>query len=334
MRAALTSIACLALSACALGGDRTSSDGPRRWELPTGSTVAYLHVPARGASSRGAPIIVLHGGPGAYVVNLDETTRVLSRLSESGRDVYFYDQVGGGLSERLSDITEYTVDRHLADLAAIRAQIGADRVILLGSSWGATLAAHYTARHPEHIESLILSGPGVIHPADWPQGYGRVEERFSPEESERFRIAVNSPRLEAALEAWASDPNAGPRLFSDDEAGAFFDRIANDFYLPHLGCEGAHLNAKSRGYGFWSNRMTGRDLNASADPKPTLSQLDTPVLILRGECEYMRRAVAEQYNRVFSNSTLEDIEGAGHMIYWEQPEVFLARVTAFLARTP
>lgn len=333
MRVALTALAFL-MSACAPGDGRPISETPQHWNLPTGSTIAYLRAPARGAARVAAPIVVLHGGPGAYVVSLDETTRVLARLSETGRDVYFYDQVGGGLSERLTDIAEYTVDRHIADLEAIRVQIGAERIVLLGSSWGATLAVHYTARYPERVESLILSGPGVIHPSDWPEGYGRVEERFTSEEAERFQTAVNSPRLEEALEAWSEDPNAGPRLFSDDEAGAFFDRIANDFYLPHLGCEGAPLNTMSRGYGFWSNRMTGRDLNVSADPKPMLSQLDTPVLILRGECEYMRRAVAEQYDRVFSNSTLEDIEGAGHMIYWEQPEVFLARVTAFLARTP
>lgn len=332
MRVALVALWVLTLIGCASASSNELAS-PQYWNLPTGSTIAYLRAPTR-AAHRQAPIIVLHGGPGAYVVSLDATTRVLSPLSDTGRDVYFYDQVGGGLSERLTDITEYTVERHIADLEAIRAEIGAERVVLLGSSWGATLAAHYVARYPERVEALALSGPGVIHPADWPEGYGRVEERFTPEEVARFQAAVNSPRLEAALEAWSEEPNAGPSLFPDGEAGAFFDRITNEFYIPHLGCDGAMLDASSSGYGFWSNRMTGRDLNTAADPKPQLSRLSTPVLILRGECEYMRRAVAEQYQSVFRNSTFIEIQGAGHMIYWEQPDEFLARVTAFLEQLP
>ncbi|WP_317986001.1 hypothetical protein [Streptomyces sp. 5-10] len=43
--------------------------------------------------------------------------------------------------------TGYTVARQVADLEAARRRIGANRVVLLGSSWGATLAAEYMAAH-------------------------------------------------------------------------------------------------------------------------------------------------------------------------------------------
>lgn len=328
MRSILAVIASIGLAACV--SSVPTPPAPNRWDLSTGSSVAYLHIAARGDRSHAAPIVVLHGGPGAYVVSLQATTSVLSLLSESGRDVYFYDQVGSGLSERLNDITEYTVARHVADLEAIRMEIGAEQLVLLGSSWGATLAAQYAARYPARVESMIFSGPGVIYPGDWPTGYGRVDERFDEDERARFEAAVNVPQLEAAMEVWASDPNAAAGLFPDAAAGAFFDRITNEFYLPHLGCDGANLGIVSDGYGFWANRMTGHDLNRVEDPKPHLAQSATPVLILRGECEYMHRAVAEQYLAVFRNSTLVEIQGAGHMIYWEQPDDFLRAVVAFL----
>ena len=169
-----------------------------------------------------------------------------------------------------------------------------------------------------------------MYPGDWPDGYGRVEERFSDEEVAQFQAAVNTPALEAAMEALTSDPDAAVRLFPDEVAGAFFDRVTNEFYLPHLGCEGAHLGVVSNGYGFWANRMTARDLDAVEDPKPRLSRSEIPVLILRGECEYMHRAVAEQYLTVFRHSSLVEISGAGHMIYWEQPTDFLRAVFEFL----
>jgi N-formylmaleamate deformylase len=44
----------------------------------------------------------------------------------------------------------------------------------------------------------------------------------------------------------------------------------------------------------------------------------------------MKRAVAEQYRDTFPNSDLVDVPGAGHTIYWERPDAFLATVRSFL----
>jgi pimeloyl-ACP methyl ester carboxylesterase len=331
---ALALLALLLISACAVQERRDATTGRGQWDLATGSSIAHLHIPTAQSAAHLSPIVVLHGGPGAYAVELRESTQVLSRLSGSGRDVYFYDQVGGGLSERLADVTEYTVNRHIADLEAIRGEIGAERMVLLGSSWGATLAAHYAARYPNRVAGLVLSGPGVIHPGDWPDGYGRVEERMTQREQERFQKELEWPRLTEAIEASMVDPNRAAAILPDQEAGAFFDRIATNFYMPHMGCKESSLRPVVHGYGFWANRMTSRDFDASSDPKPALASLTTPTLVLRGECEYMHPAVAEQYHAVFRNSELINVAGAGHMVYWEQPQVFLEAVRSFLRGVP
>jgi pimeloyl-ACP methyl ester carboxylesterase len=301
------------------------------WDLPTGSRIAYLEFTGTGELGR-HPIVFLHGGPGAYVVTLGPTTRVLSQLSQDGFDVYAYDQAGGGLSARLADITEYTVARHVADLEAIRREIGADKLILIGSSWGATLAARYIARFPQRVERVIFAGPGALHPVAWREtGYGRIEERFSADERERFQALVNRPDLEKALDLLASDPAAALRAFPHAEGDRLFDEVTNRFYVPHLGCSDAEKTAvTSTGYGFWANRMTSRDLDASSDPTPALKRSSVPAIILRGECEYMKRAVAEQYRDVFRGSVLVDVPGAGHMIYWDRPAAFLAAARSFL----
>lgn len=52
--------------------------------------------------------------------------------------------------------------------------------------------------------------------------------------------------------------------------------------------------------------MTSRDLDKSQDPAPSLQHSRVRALVLRGECEYMSRAVAEQYRDVFLNSALID----------------------------
>ena len=54
----------------------------------------------------------------------------------------------------------------MIDLEQIRRQIGADRLILVGHSYGAVLAGHYLALHPEHVARMVVISPGALDPAD------------------------------------------------------------------------------------------------------------------------------------------------------------------------
>ena len=104
---------------------------------------AGVRLLSRGTSAeqRLPALVLVHGGPGAYqVAHFTEHRDWYDRLASLGLDVYLYDQVGSGLSPRLADPRRYTVARHVADLEAIRVAIGAERMILLGDSWGATLS--------------------------------------------------------------------------------------------------------------------------------------------------------------------------------------------------
>src|SRR5690606_33249651 len=82
-------------------------------------------------------------------------------LATAGFDVYNYHQVGAGLSSRL-DADDYTVSRHVADLEAIRIELKADHLILIGASWGGQLIAEYMAAYPERVERAVVSSPGSI----------------------------------------------------------------------------------------------------------------------------------------------------------------------------
>jgi hypothetical protein len=129
------------------------------WDLATGSRIAYTQITADG-ESRTTPIIYLHGGPGWII--LDSDIAFYSQFAQDGFDVYLYDQVGSGRSARLTDMRKYTTERHVADLEAIRQEIKAEQVILIGQSWGNTLAADYMAAYPEHVARVIFSSPGAL----------------------------------------------------------------------------------------------------------------------------------------------------------------------------
>ena len=115
------------------GHDPAPVAGQRFWQLPAGARIAYVRVPAHGAP-RPAPVVFVHGGPG--VADMAGDAAFFGRLADDGFDVYVYDQAGTGRSSRLADPRGYTIARAVADLEAIRARIGAARLVLIGHSWG------------------------------------------------------------------------------------------------------------------------------------------------------------------------------------------------------
>ncbi|MFK8014584.1 MAG: alpha/beta fold hydrolase [Gammaproteobacteria bacterium] len=308
--------------------------GVEQWQLPTGSTLAVRKVLANPPTNKKS-IVVVHGGPGAYSVVIEQTVKPLSQLSADGHDVYFYDQVGGGLSDRLDDMAEYSLDRHMRDLKALVDKIlagsGDESVILIASSWGTTLTSNYMVRHPADVYQVVFSSAAPMHHPEWREaGDGKLDEKMSDAEKTAFTDAVNQPRFMAAVLLSDINPTAASRLLPWREAGSFFDRIANEYYLSLTVCDPSAIKTQTRGFGFWSNRMTAKSLQDYADPKPALRENHTPVLIVRGECDYKKEAVARQYASTFPNAIYRSLEGAGHMVYWEKPQAFVAVVREFL----
>ena len=123
------------------------------WDLQTGSKIAYTLVSAKGIK-KPYPIIYLHGGPGGFIS--DRNIEMLAPLSEDGFDIYLYDQIGSGQSERLVNINEYTADRHKKDLEELIKKIGSEKVILIGQSWGAILATLFIADNPDKVDKVMF----------------------------------------------------------------------------------------------------------------------------------------------------------------------------------
>lgn len=63
----------------------------------------------------------------------------------------------------------------------------------------------------------------------------------------------------------------------------------------------------------------------------SLAEVETPVLILRGVCDYCVPEVAGQYDELLPNSTLVDVNGAGHFLWLERPDVLSEVVGSFLS---
>ena len=102
---------------------------------------------------KGAPLMILHGGPGAdhtyflpWILPLARTHRLI-----------FIDERGSGQSERLQDVSKYTIENMADDVEAVRVALGLGKIDLLGHSCGGVLAEAYALKYQEHLNHLILN---------------------------------------------------------------------------------------------------------------------------------------------------------------------------------
>lgn len=304
--------------------------GVAYWELATGSRLAYLRTPAAG-DARPFPVVFLHGGPGQAVLMDEEVRRP---LAEAGFEVYTYHQHGAGLSSRAtsSRAEEYTVARHVADLEAIRQAVAAERLILVGHSWGATLAASYAAAHPRRIEKLVLTSPGP----SWLPAFGiekiRALERLSAEDRAELAGLIRPlvPRLAFHRYLLAIHPEAAGRFLSERRLDGFVEAQVEILKRAYV-CDPAAVGGVSYpGQGYWVNRHVFADLARVSDPRPRFREVDAPVLIVRPECDFVDLEVAVDFRDRFPRATLVTIPGAGHEIRLERPDLYLDVLLAFM----
>ncbi len=305
--------------------------GTKYWNLATGSRIAFFHVAAKGNKKKPYPIIYLHGGPGGHVS--DDLIRSLTPLSHEGYDIYFYDQVGSGMSTRLKDITEYTVDRQVLDLNAISAQLGSKKVILLGQSWGAILATLYVASFPDKVSRLVLSCPGPIFPVredlhkiPSPDSFHLKSPFYT---NAQGNVQANNLRTKA-MNFFAF--SFGWKLASDEEADAFatFGSYALDRSTV---CDTANIAKMDAGGGFYARVRTYKSLMEVKDYRAKLQTLNMPVLILKGQCDNQPWGYTYEYTQVFKYHELKVIPFAGHFLWIEQPLLSCSVIRKFILDT-
>ena len=305
--------------------------GQRFWDLPTGSRIAYVERPA-GGRPRPTPVVFVHGGPG--IADMAGDTAFFGRLAGDGYDVWVYDQVGTGRSSRLADPRRYDIAREVADLEAIRQRIAADRLVLIGHSWGGQVVAAYLAAHPGHVAKVVFSSPGALAPAVDDRSGGRVRARLTRGQQLRLYRLLAWPRVLLAWTLLQLDPRAAHAFVGDAEMDARNDRVYN---AGRAGthCRGLGPGPALHGLGFYAYQFPqSAAARPWADPRPTLARQHIPALVIKGSCDYLSWSSGTAYLRAVPGSRLVYLHHAGHNSYQDQPAAFLAAVRAFLAGRP
>ena len=237
----------------------------------------------------------------------------------------FYDQRGGGRSELLADDPAlYTMERHVADLEALRRHFGLERMTLVAHSFGPAIAAMYAMAHPDRVARMILIGPLPPRAGDlWTRYDETIEGRLTPDEraelARREEAMIHGPDpVQACRGYWAI--GVKPRLARPELASSLkgdFCGAGADAIQSGMGVAGPHT---LESLGQW-------------DFRAGLKVVTAPTLILHGEAEAIPMDLVEEWTAVLPNAKLVKVPGASHFPYVERPDLVWPAIETFLHST-
>ncbi|CAN5791351.1 alpha/beta fold hydrolase [soil metagenome] len=174
---------------------------PARAGSPT-IDVHYVVVPAMARRKLPDPVFLLAGGPGQSAIGLAPSAMGTFARLNNRRDIVFVDQRGTGRSAPLecedttrepladqsgteqqfrrlmdckarllklpyirtpADLGAFTTTLAMQDLDAVRRQLGAQRIDLVGASYGTRAALEYQRQFPASVRRIVIDG---VAPAD------------------------------------------------------------------------------------------------------------------------------------------------------------------------
>jgi proline iminopeptidase len=129
----------------------------------------------------GKPALFLHGGPGGG------TSGKQRRFFDPARyRIVLFDQRGCGRSRPHASLTDNTTWHLVSDIEALRKELGIERWLVFGGSWGSTLALAYAEKHPDRVSELVLRGIFLLRRWELEWFYQRGAGLFFPEAFERY----------------------------------------------------------------------------------------------------------------------------------------------------
>jgi proline-specific peptidase len=261
------------------------------------------------------PVVLLHGGPAAGHRYL----RPYAGLT-TDRQVVLYDQSGCGRSDSPAELSRYTVALYVEELEALRAQLALPRMILIGHSWGGSLALAYALAHPDRVGGLVLAG-SVAKWRDFQAAADIWLAQLGPSAVATVRHAeatqqYDSPAYGAVLQAYYRrhlcrlDPP--PAWFR--EGGQAIGH--NPVYQ--------YLNGPSE----FEFGGALRDLDFSRD----LHRIRTPTLVTCGEFDEAPPWVGRRLAGLIPGAQLRTFEGLSHMSHVEDPLTVVGATSRFVRR--
>ncbi len=155
-----------------------------------------LYVEESGNAS-GIPVLFVHGGPGGGCAPWHRQLFDPQRYR-----IILFDQRGCGRSAPHAGLQNNTTQALLSDMELIREQLGIERWMLFGGSWGSTLSLLYAQACPDRVLALVLRGIFLCRQQDIDWFYQQGASRLFPDAWQAFIAPVSRERRDNIVQAY------------------------------------------------------------------------------------------------------------------------------------
>ena len=179
----------------------------------------------------GIPVVYLHGGPGA---GCNSSHR--RYFDPEKYRIILLDQRGSGRSTPHASLEDNTTQCLISDIEAIRKALDIEKWLVMGGSWGTTLALAYAEENPQQVLGLILRGVFLGRQEDIDWLYKDGTRRIYPDHWGKFIKPI-------------------PVEEQDDIVKAFHKRLTGQNELAKMGA--------AKAWSFWEGAVATLEPNAN-----------------------------------------------------------------------
>lgn len=226
----------------------------------------------------------------------------------STRRAAFFDIRNRGRSDTVPVAGKVGLPVEVDDIDEVREALGFERCALFAWSYLALVAGLYAARHPEHVERLIMACPPPAYAAHSP-GFFTARR---PEPTSARSPAATADDARTQRRALARSLMANP---------AGVDRLRSDPGLMPNEWPDHVANAMER------VRATFR---SDFDFRPEFRTITAPTLIIHGARDGIPLTSSTELSEVIPNAQLVVLPDVGHLPHVEAPELFSRSINSFL----
>lgn len=253
---------------------------------------------------KGKPVLFVHGFPDIWYSWRNQMAALSSDYRTAAIDGRGYNQ-----SDKPEGIENYKMPHLVADIAAVIADMGEEKVTLVGHDWGGAIAWRFAMVHPEKVERLVILN--LTHP----KGYANVVANPTPAQKANIQYARQ----------FASSPPDGSPM--PERFNAMADSMG-----PVVGAH--YKEAYGRSYYDGMLNYYRANYNDVADGAwNDAANLPMPVLQFHGlkDTAVDKDGLKGTWDWIDNDYTLVTVPSAGHFVQWEAPDLVSETMRAWLA---
>lgn len=290
---------------------------PRRVQIPECELyVEILRQPSSAAGQLGSkrPVMfMLPGDPGGNHTVYDGIKMSLLKYA----DLILIDPRGCGLSSR-SEAKFCTMEESVNDIEALRHELGIEKFILFGGSYGAMVSLCYAVIYSKNLQGLVLV-------AGAPSG-------------ECFDTALETLRIIGTEEQIALTKKLFEGKIKSIEEKEKYYSIMGNIYLAKSKDEMASSDknipttGKKSPYFLELSNFGHSTILPRYNIVNDLHKITAPTLLLAGACDWINNVkYAYQMKELIPNSELVVFPESGHFVWQGVEEQFFSKIATFIS---